>query len=391
MRAIYSLLLVIITCISCTQTKDKSNPYGLTEEERSWMKEETLKQLKGCLVEGAGGVWIHTPDGIGHYKALWTRDYYYMVEYAGDLMDPAGIKESIQYLLDGQREDGCIPDRVNAEGLAIYSPGPPHRPMADHAKDNGPFMALLVTSYIRQTGDEEFFCKVESAVRKGLDQVHLGENGLVYNDPENPQCVYGFTDIVKKTGNLLFSSLLYYEACLEMAELSDKLGCGDPETYRDRAKAIGENISMLWDEKVGMFRAADLDCNQVDIWGSAFAVDVGIVTPEQEKRITTFLVENMDQVLKRGQVRHLPASDPVWQQLFHSCEPGTYQNGAYWATPLAWVIPAYAKQNPELAGKILKTVIADFRANGINECINDDYAKVPNFIVSATNVYSLTR
>ena len=79
------------------------------------MKEATLKQLKGCRVEGAGGTWIHTPDGVGNYKALWTRDSYYMVEYAGDLMDPDEIKASIYYLLNGQREDGCIPDRMMPE------------------------------------------------------------------------------------------------------------------------------------------------------------------------------------------------------------------------------------------------------------------------------------
>lgn len=70
---------------------------------------------------------------------------------------------------------------------------------------------------------------------------------------------------------------------------------------------------------------------------------------------------------------------------------GTYQNGAFWATPLAWVIPVYTKRDPKLAQDMLLAVIEDFQTKGINECVNGEYLKVPNFVVSATNVYSLTR
>jgi len=138
----------VITILAFAQTEGQKgasvNPYGISAEKIQWMKEATLKQLNGCRVKGAGGTWIHTPDGVGNYKALWTRDTYYMVEYAGDLMDPNEIKASIYYLLNGQREDGCVPDRVNVAGQPVYSPGTPGKTMADNALDNGPFMAMLV-------------------------------------------------------------------------------------------------------------------------------------------------------------------------------------------------------------------------------------------------------
>ena len=69
------------------ESNRQENPYGLSPEKAQWMKEATLQQLLGCRVKGHDGTWIHTPDGIGNYKALWTRDFYYMVEYAGDLID----------------------------------------------------------------------------------------------------------------------------------------------------------------------------------------------------------------------------------------------------------------------------------------------------------------
>jgi hypothetical protein len=373
------------------QVHKSNNPYGLSEDEIEWMKEATLKQLEGCRTKGHDGTWLHTPDGVANYKALWTRDSYYMVEYAGDLMDPKEIKASINYLLAGQREDGCIPDRVNAEGRAIYSPGAPNKPMADHALDNGPFIAMLVCSYVNQHEDADFFRSVEPKLKLGLDHVSVKESGLVYNNPKHPQCVYGFTDIVKKTGNLLFSSLLYYKANLEMFQLCQKYKCGNENIYRRRYEYVRQSINKLWDESSGMFLAADQDCRQVDIWGSAYAIEVGITSEEQSKRITDYLIKNYDVLVRHGQIRHLAGSDSAWDQLFKTCEEGTYQNGAFWATPLAWVIPAIAKNDIELAKKMLETVIHDFQENGINECINKDYVKVPNFVVSATNVYALTR
>jgi len=367
------------------------NPYGVSSNDQAWMRQATIGQLEGCRVLGAGDTWLHTPDGVGNYKALWTRDTYYMVEYAGDLMDQVEIKASIRYLLSGQRDDGCMPDRVNIAGNPVYSPGAPTKPMADHSLDNGPFMALLVCSYVNQFGDKELFIEVEAQLRKGLDFIRRKESGLVYNEPKNPECVYGFTDIVKKTGNLLFTSLIYYKACIEMEQLCVKYGIGNASVYKRRHEYIRQSINKLWDEGSGMFWAADVDCKQIDIWGSAYAVEVGVASDEQAKQIADYLINNYDQLAQRGQFRHLAGEDKGWNNLFKTCPEGTYQNGAYWATPLAWIVPTIAKQDLPLAKKIVKTVIDDFRENDINECINDDYVKIPNYVVSATNVYCLTR
>jgi hypothetical protein len=369
----------------------ESNPYKIDPEMVKWIKEATQKQLQGCRVKGAGGTWIHTPDGVGNYKALWTRDSYYMVEYAGDLMDPEEIKGAIYYLINGQREDGCIPDRVNAAGLPVYSPGPPNKPMADHALDNGQFMAMMVCSYVNQYNDEALFKELEPKLLQGLEQIRVKENGLVYNDPKNPECVYGFTDIVMKTGYLLFSSLLYFKANLEMYKLCQKYGCGNPSKYRRRYEYVRQSIYKLWDEESGMFWAADIDCKQIDIWGSAYAVAVGITSEKQTQRIATYLVEHYDETVMKGQIRHLTKSEGTWDKLCTPREAGTYQNGAYWATPLAWLLPIYDLKKPGLSKFTLEAVIKDFQENGINECINVDYLKVPNFVVSATNVYALTR
>jgi len=137
-----------------------------------------------------------------------------------------------------------------------------------------------------------------------------------------------------------------------------------------------------------MFFAADRDCKQIDIWGSALAVDLEVVSPIQRDKIIHYLASHASNIFKRGQVRHLPAPES-WSRLLTPIRPGTYQNGAYWATPHAWVLPALARRQPALAAKLLNETIADFRANGINECINDAYKNVPNYVVSATNIYAI--
>ncbi len=357
-----------------------------------WLRDATQKQLRGCRVQGKDGVWLHTPDGVGNYRALWTRDFTYMVEYAGDLLEPKEIKASILYLLTGQRDDGCMPDRVNVAGKGVFSPGPEQKPMADHALDNGAFMAELVCAYVDLTGDLDLPRQVEPAIRKGLDYTHRAANGLIDNPPATPQCPYGFTDTVAKTGHLLFCSVLYYDACVRMERLCRQAQCGDPAEYRCRAELICKNLGLLWNEDAGMFWAADRDCKQIDIWGSALAAHLGLTTETQSGRIADYLVKHYDEIVQRGQVRHLPAGE-TWQRFFRKpgVKPGTYQNGAFWATPVAWVAPTIARRNPDLAVKMVRDVIADFRARGITECVNGHYHNVSEYVVSATNVYGLVK
>lgn len=373
-----------------------SNRSCIDPEQIAWLREATRKQLQGCRVQGKGGVWLYTPDGVGNYRAFWTRDFAYMVQYAGDLLDAHQIKRSIQYLLAGQRADGCMPDRVNVAGVPVYGPGPEpgvgHGPLADHALDNGPFMAALVCSYADLTGDIAWFRQVEPAIRRGLDHTRRAPNGLVYNPPDAPLCPYGFTDTVAKTGHLLFCSLLYYDACKKMARLCDKAACGEPAEYLRRARQIREHLDLLWNPNAGMFWAADRDCRQIDIWGSALAVDLRCTDDVQADWIAAYLASHYDQIVQRGQVRHLPGGE-AWQRFAAGQGPrlGTYQNGAFWATPVAWVAPTLARSRPDLAVRMVRDVIADFRQRGIMECVNGDYHAVPDYVASATNVYGLLR
>ena len=353
----------------------------------AWLTEACRDMLQRCRITAHDGTVLFTPDGVGNYHALWTRDFSYMVENAGDLIDPAEIRAAIRYLLDGQREDGCIPDRVQADGIAVYSAGPLGKPLGDPPTDNAQFMVNLVYDYAIETGDTDFAFEHLDALRRALDFTRRDADGLVNIIPGQPQSPYGFTDTIGKTGGLLFSSLLYWNACQHMIEMSGWCGA-DASLYAERAAQTQRGLDLLWDEENGVFLAATLDCRQIDIWGNAFALYIGAVEGERRERILHFLHDHYDEYMLRGQVRHLLRGE-TWQRVIAPPDvivPETYQNGAYWATASGWVIDALNQIDPALAQKTAAELVADFQAHGIWECVNEGgYAKVEHYVVSITN------
>ena len=360
------------------------------QKDANWLRTHTAGLVATNRATHKDGRTVFYTDALKHYGLLFTRDFAYFVEFAGDLMSPRETRGYLEFLLAGQREDGCIPDRVNSDGKAIYSPGGERAPMADHALDNAAFLASAVCRYVERTGDLEFLRRHERALRRGLDHVNRAANGLVYNPADNPQCVYGYTDIVRKTGHLLMCSALYYEACSQLARLCRQAGIGEPDEYARRADLIKRNIGRLWDRDSGAFYAADGLGRRYDVWGTAFVIDRNLASKEQEQRALDFLVNNYDRYAQKGHIRHL-LTYSTWQSTFQYREEGVYQNGGYWASPLAWFLPALARRDPALAGRALRECLAEFRSRGIHEWINGGVMVLPDFFNSAISVYSLVR
>lgn len=355
----------------------------------SWLEEATWRELAGCRIAAHDGTALFTPDGLGHYGALWTRDFSYMVENAWPLFDPAEVRAAIEYLLRGQRADGCIPDRVQADGRAVYSAGAADKPLGEPPTDNGQFMVNLVYDYALNSGDYDLPAGWLGALGRGLDYIPRSAAGLVHITPGRPQSPYGFTDTVAKTGELLFSSLLYWDACRKMALLSAH-GAADPYPYPQRAEQMARALDRLWDDQAGAYRAATGDCNQIDIWGTAYAVTIGAVQGERRGRALAFLRDRYADYVYRGQVRHLLRGE-YWQKTLMPVERETYQNGAYWATASGWVITALAQADPALARRMAEDLLADLRDNGIYECVNEGYHKLEHYVVSATNPWGALR
>ena len=96
------------------------------------------------------------------------------------------------------------------------------------------------------------------------------------------------------------------------------------------------------------------------------------------------------QEVQEGQARHLPAP-LAWKRCWGGGCPalGTYQNGAFWATPLSWLLPALSGGGfAAEAREVAEAAVASFRARGVMEAINRNvsYAGVRDYVASACNL-----
>lgn len=352
-----------------------------------WLRVEAKQLIEGCKRPASDGVTqCFTPDGTGAYGALWTRDFCYMVEGYPDAISNVDLTNAVAYLLKGVRADGVAPDRVQADGVAVYSAGSPENPVGLSPTDNAQFLVKLVYLTYRRTGDLTLFTRNSITLEKAMMSIPRRDDGLVFIDPKGPKrSPYGFTDCIRKTGGVLFSSILFWEASDCMAGLYSKAGKAlEADRWRREAKRVRSALSALWDSKEGVFLAATQDCRQADVWGSAYAVYSGAADAEQRDSIAKWLNKHYGEIVWNGMVRHVREPEG-WQSLLTDVPLNTYQNGSYWPTPSAWVIHAIRRVNPERAHGTLVALLRHMREHGVNECENREGAVcVRKYVASAT-------
>ncbi len=355
---------------------------------------QTRQLLAGCRVRADDGTWLYTPDGRGHYRALWTRDFAYMVENAGELLPATEVEACLRYLIRGIRADGAAPDRVQTDGLAVYVGGPVEQPLGEPNLDNPAFLVIAVDEHLKRLPRQRalaLFREWAGALERTMAWVPRSAAGLVWNDPAKPHSPYGFTDTVGKTGELFFESLLDWTASRRLADWQRRMGNADgARTHRQRARSIERNLGVLWDADAGAFMAATQDCRQVDVWGNAYAVWLGFPLGPKRAPVLKFLEERREDFLWRGQVRHLLKGEH-WQRLLLAVPPERYQNGAYWATASGWAMFALAQTDRDVARRTWQELIADFRAEGICECVHEGYRQLPSYVASGTNPLAAAR
>jgi hypothetical protein len=357
---------------------------------REWLETSAAELQEGSRITASDGTVMYTPDGVGSYAGFWVRDFQYMLEGFAEGIPAEHVRDGFRYLIARQRDDGAMPDRVYADGAPFYCPGPgcdsAFGPLP--ATDNPQFMVKIAYGYWKSTGDLSLFERYGDQLVKGMESLPRSPStSLVHIPPEDPSSPYGFTDTIAKTGDLLFSSLLYYEAAGQLAELSAAAGDdAGAARWTEEARTVEQDLQTLYDEESGMLLAASVDCRQIDIWGSAYAAHIGAIPEEQQRRVAEYLTANYDGLVRRGQVRHT-APGEYWEKTIVPYYKDTYQNGAYWATPSGWVASAIGDVDRGLAQQMLVDLVKDFQANGINEAVNPDvgYVAIPKYVASATN------
>ncbi len=350
-----------------------------------WLDTKSAQMIRQSLRTTKSGIHAFPPQVGSGYEAFWLRDYQYMLEGKIDAFSDKELKDACLFFVRGQRHDGAMVDCIKFDGTPIYMPG--YGSMgANPVADGSQFCVGVAWHTFRQTHDRELLNQLIDPLIRAMDAIPINpQTNLVYIDPQVPwdRCPYGFTDSIRKKGDILFCSLLYVQAGRQLSDLLSVLDRHkDARLWLDRSHQSASAIrETFWYPDIGLFRAATIECTQPDIWGSAFAVYLGVADHDQSMTIAQYFKNNYNGIMKRGQLRHTPAQT-WWDK---GCRPETYQNGAYWATPVGWFVYTLDLVSPELADKTIIDMVNDFKINGVWECINDHgYHNVENYIDSAT-------
>lgn len=362
----------------------------------AYMKQRAEIVLKHCtkVVEtNFGGVPnvepVLIPAGDGKYPSIWTRDCAMNSECG--LIDGKTMRKHLAVIASyGQNGDAewklandlvvppwAVADHVNYNGRPVYFPGtyddgdnqgdghfgfyPPH--------DDNYYFVEFAHTYVRLTGDVGILNESFSGVTLIERLRHAWEG---YNiDPATQLCFsqqphftvdWGFCDMIRKTGLLLFPSLLRFHAAELLAELCEKLNRADDAAYyKAKASEISGNVAKtFFDDRTGWLFSATAIGRQYDVWGTMYAVYVGALAPDLEQQAVRAIAEAYQDgtcIAAFGYVRQIRRRDDrngtAWESLGFDVGYPNYQNGGYWASVSGWLFYALAKFDLNLASKCI--------------------------------------
>ncbi len=372
-----SLLLAVILspCVGLAEAPSKSD----INDALSWLETKAAETARASHRTMNDGTAAFPPQvGLG-YEAFWLRDYAYILEGCVDAFSDKELTDACRVFLRGQRADGQCVDCVKFDGTPIYRPGFGSMGVETVA-DGAPFTVDVAWYTFQKTQDKKLLVEMLPALEKALQTVERNpKNGLVHIRPQMPQyrCPYGFTDTILKQGDVLFCSLLYVQASRQLADLYQAADRDqDAARWTKEADRVTRSIrTVFWNPEWNLFRAATAKSNQPDVWGSAFAVYLGVADENQANAIAQNFQQNYDQFVHKGQIRHLPKGQ-YWED---ARGRDWYQNGAYWATPTGWFVYTLDLVDSELAERTIADLIDDFEARGICEFVIGEKTQLPGY------------
>ena len=337
------------------------------EAARDWLEGAAKRTVAGAERRMDSGLAVYNPDVGGSYRATWLRDYAYMLE--ADAVPHDKVGGASRLFVAAVSTNGWGVDCIKYDGSPVYMPG--YGTMGRLAvADGSPFTVAVAYLSWKVTEDSAWLKPdVLGKLERTMAAAPVREGSpLAYISPDEPweRAAYGFTDSVRKKGHCLFESLLLFEAERRLGEMLRAAGQGARAVgHESRARAIAAAVNAtFWDDAAGLYRAATVTCREHDVWGSAFAVWLGVADGGRADEVSRALARHYDGLVWKGQVRHnLPGR--YWEA--SNCGRDSYQNGGFWGTPVGWVAWALERTAPELVDGLYRDLVADYRANGVCE------------------------
>jgi hypothetical protein len=373
-----------------------------------------------------GGVLVR-PGGRSSYPSYWIRDYAMSLETG--FVKAAEQKHMLLLAASTQCDQtwitshgsmvplGAIADHVRIDdGLPIYFPGTyDFNQQGDKLFGLFPpycdqfYFVHMGHQYLKTTGDLAILDSMINGFSL-IDRMELAfkvpptRNGkqLVFTNDELRGVDYGFRDVISFTGDLLMPSLLKYKAALELAEVFEKKGAHKKVSfYKTIAAEIKKEIPLTFADGRGMLLASTGKSKQADVWSTVLAVYYGILEGDEMVKTCTFIRDAYlkGDLAKNGNIRHVLISDDysessAWEKSLAS--KNSYQNGAYWGTPLGWACDAIARVDIDAAKKLAKEYIDDLRKEDFRkgsgfgapwECYNADKPQNSVYLTTVASPY----
>ena len=349
-----------------------------------WFTDESLRVVSNCAVRTEAGLKVYAPDGSGHYPSAWLRDFTLMLE--ADAVPHEDILPNVLRFVRAVSPEGYGVDCIKHDETKVYKPG--YGTMGENPGVDGS-MFTVSCAYLgwKLTGRAELLSReVMDTLEKTLSVIpHDAETGLVSIDPakEWDRCAWGFNDQVRKTGCCFMESLLEIEARRRLAEMQDV--CGEREKAqrnRDLADALAKKADeVFWDESAGLYVAATVRNRQHDVWGSAFAVWLGVAPSDRADRIAGVFRDRYDDIVLDGQVRHLPKPE-YWEK---ACDRDRYMNGGYWGTASGWYAWTLARVDGAKAWRMLEDLKSAYvRYGAVEWMLGEKKSKAVPYPTSVT-------
>ena len=367
------------------------------------------------------GVLIR-PGGRTSYPAFWIRDYAMSIETG--YVSEKEQKHMLELTASTQSDSlirtkwgtsipkGSIADHIRIDdGKPIYFPGTysfenqgekkwgMQPPFCDQF-----FFIQMAYFYVKSFSKTPTLSKEINGVKliNRLEQAYQmppshPRSHLVQVDETNRGVDFGFRDAIYITGKLCYASLLKYQAAKQMAYLYGKMRNKSMSLrYQQEANLLKLSIIRTFIDTRGMLRASTGMSGQADVWATSLAINLGVLTGKSRLKAAQYLRDAYlrGELSQKGNIRHVIKSDDfsatsAWEK---SVVPiNTYQNGAYWGTPVGWVCQAIAYVDLPSAQKLAKEFIQELREGDFRkgdtfgspwECFNDKLTQNPVYLTS---------
>ena len=367
------------------------------------------------------GVLIR-PGGRTSYPAFWIRDYAMSIETG--YVSEKEQKHMLELTANTQSDSlirtkwgtsipkGSIADHIRIDdGKPIYFPGTySFENQGDKKWGMQPpfcdqFFFIQMAYFYVKSFSKTIQLTNEIKGVKLIDRLEMAyqmppshpRSHLVQVDETNRGVDFGFRDAIYITGKLCYASLLKYQAAKQLAYLFAKMGNKSKALrYQHEANLLKISIKSTFIDTRGMLRASTGMSGQADVWATSLAINLGVLTGKSRLKAAQYLRDAYlrGELSQKGNIRHIVKSDDfsatsAWEK---SVVPiNTYQNGAYWGTPVAWVCQAIAFVDLPSAQKLAKEFIQELREGDFRkgdtfgspwECFNDKLTQNPVYLTS---------